>query len=737
MNAMLDSLNLKRLLAFTGLYLFFSFLAVTFIHTPGQVTLFWPASGVAFVFLVRYGLIWSVPLAVTLWLMHWLIDPVTPLFLLFSISSNVIGALLAAMYVRSNNSVRPYKTSSFLSLRSGFISLRAAILMSLVSGLIGVLGLSISGIANVNDFWLGVAKWTMGNLLGIICTAPSLFLITAPISQNPDRPIDTDYAAINGKLVWSFLLVISFIFIFLGGASKSPYSLGLTGLPIALLVWSAMRFQPIWTVVGITLTILVITTMTGLGLAGFTQPKELIDVIFLLSFLCLISIFPIILLASNHENRVATRNIIRRATTDLETGLPNRIAFEDVTRQMLKSFGPAQTLAYLDFDHFTVVNDTASHKAGDELIKGVASMLAASLYPSDKIFRIGGDEFALLFACEGAEAELRAKRAINAIESFKTGWNNQILSTTASIGLVTLTPGLGDFAQLLSQADAACFTAKELGGNRICLSDQHSDELQHQTEAMHSAVLIRTALEQNCFELDCQDILSLSNAPEHGRNFEVLLRLRHPQTGELLNPKSFIPAAERFHLGVKIDRHVINLLLEWMELHPVQAALVQTCSINLSASSMEDESFFTFLRNKLSASSFPAYKIIFEITETYAMHDLSRAQALIKHIRLIGCRFALDDFGTGFCSFNYLQNLDVDIFKIDGSFVRNLDSSELSKAIIRSITDIAHVLNKTTTAEHCESPQILELLRELGVDQAQGFGIHKPESIADYFSLKA
>jgi diguanylate cyclase (GGDEF)-like protein len=734
---MKDSFNIKRLLAFIGLYLFFSFLAISFIHTPGQVTLFWPASGVAFVFLVRYGLIWCIPLAATLCLMHWLMDPVTPLFLLFSISSNVIGAVLAAMYVRSYYYVRTYKLSSFLSLRSGFISLRAAIIMSLTSGLIGVTGLNISGIANVDEFWLGVAKWTMGDLLGIICTAPSLFLLTAPVSQNPDRPIDSDYATINGKLVWSFLLVISFIFIFLGGASKSPYALGITGLPIALLVWSAMRFQPIWTVVGITLTILVITTMTGMGLAGFTQPRELIDVTFLLSFLSVITIFPIILLASNHENRVATRNIIRRATTDLETGLPNRIAFEDVTRQTLKGFGPAQTLAYLDFDHFTVVNDTASHKAGDELIKGVASMLVASLYPSDKIFRIGGDEFALLFACEGAEAEHRAQRVLSSIESFKIGWENNILSTTASIGLITLHPGIGDFAQLLSQADAACFTAKELGGNRICLSDQQSDELQDRTDAMHSAVLIRTALEQNCFELDCQDILSLSATPERGRNFEVLLRLRHPQTGEVLNPKSFIPAAERFHIGVKIDRHVINLLLDWMESHPQQAASVQTCSINLSASSMEDESFFEFLRNRLSTSSFPAHKIIFEITETYAMHDLSRAQALIKHIRRIGCRFALDDFGTGFCSFNYLQSLDVDIFKIDGSFVRNLDSSELSKAIIRSITDIAHVLNKSTTAEHCESPEILALLRELGVDQAQGFGIHTPEAIADYFSLKA
>ena len=149
---------------------------------------------------------------------------------------------------------------------------------------------------------------------------------------------------------------------------------------------------------------------------------------------------------------------------------------------------------------------------------------------------------------------------------------------------------------------------------------------------------------------------------------------------------------------------------------------------------MVDDSFSQFLKTRILTSSFSARKIIFEITETSAVRDLSRAQNLINDMRALGCRFALDDFGTGFCSFNYLRNLDVDYFKIDGSFVRDLQSSSLSTAVIKSITDIAHVLNKKTTAEHCESEALAEILLSLNVDYAQGFGIHEPEPIDEYFS---
>ena len=143
------------------------------------------------------------------------------------------------------------------------------------------------------------------------------------------------------------------------------------------------------------------------------------------------------------------------------------------------------------------------------------------------------------------------------------------------------------------------------------------------------------------------------------------------------------------------------------------------------------------LRRRLAGSSFPARKIIFEITETSAVLNLAHAQTLIAELRRLGCRFALDDFGSGFCSFQYLQNLDVDIFKIDGSFVRDLRTSALSQSVIRAITDIANVLKKTTVAEHCESEYQLAILEELGVDKAQGFIIHKPEAIADYFKRGA
>ena len=181
----------------------------------------------------------------------------------------------------------------------------------------------------------------------------------------------------------------------------------------------------------------------------------------------------------------------------------------------------------------------------------------------------------------------------------------------------------------------------------------------------------------------------------------------------------------------------LDFYRDWMEKHPEAAQTVSGCSINLSAASMVDESFSQFLKTRILTSSFSARKLIFEITETSAVRDLSRAQNLINDMRTLGCRFALDDFGTGFCSFNYLRNLDVDYFKIDGSFVRDLQSSALSMAVIKSITDIAQVLNKKTTAEHCENKELADILLKLNVDYVQGFGIHKPEPIDEYFSTNA
>jgi EAL domain-containing protein (putative c-di-GMP-specific phosphodiesterase class I) len=336
-------------------------------------------------------------------------------------------------------------------------------------------------------------------------------------------------------------------------------------------------------------------------------------------------------------------------------------------------------------------------------------------------------------------ARERAQTLVRAVESTRCVWSNQVLQTTASLGVVPLHGGDSGFPELLSQADAACFAAKELGGNRVCLAGAVAGE--DRTATMRWAVRIRDSLERHRFELFAQTIQPLQPGPEArgGRDahFEILVRMREERSGELLAPGHFMAAAERFRLGVRIDREVVDGTLAWLEQHPDAAARVGTCSINLTAEALVDEGFIGFVAERLRRSRFPADRLCLEITETSAVRDLDRAQRFINEMRGLGCRFALDDFGTGFCSFAYLRSLDVDYFKIDGSFVREMDSSPLAAEVVRSITHIAHLLQKRTIAEHTETRALVDSLRALGVDFAQGDALDRPEPLAVYFERLA
>ncbi len=721
-----------RFILLTGLYLLGTWYATAFIGGPGQVTLFWPSAGVAFAAVVLYGWRHSLFIPVAVLIAHLTFAPVQAAFLPFSIFANFIGALLGGYVVHKTGVVPRIRVSS------GFGMLRGGLVMVATAGAIGTSGLVFSGMISPQAFWPALSKWALGDLLGIVCITPSMLLLLSPGgSTNPDLPVASDYSAPRIKGLWILGMALSLAFVYWGGSQNGVYALGMVALPMALLVWSALRFEPVWTALGTAVTVLFLTTLTGLGLAGFEAPGGSLDSALLLGFMSLFATIPLVLVASINEQRMATRKVLRRATTDVATNLPNRAAFEEAVQRALAGEGPGNTLAYMDLDHFTLINDTASHAAGDALIHGIASLLKARLRAGDQVFRIGGDEFALLLAGDPETMELRLQHLQRAVENYRVGWQNHVLNITVSIGLVNFKRGEIDYARLLSLADAACFTAKELGGNRVVPASQEPGEMHERTQAMHWALRIREAIDRNLFELDCQSIAPLGDHPVEGRHFEVLLRMRDPKTGERLAPDHFIPAAERFQLGVALDRHVVNLALGWLEARPEAAADVHTCAINLTAASLVDEGFATFLYNRVRNGKLPAFKVCFEVTETSAVRDLSRAQALITKMRSLGCAFALDDFGTGFCSFNYLRSLDVDYFKIDGSFVRDLESSTLSMAVIRAITDIAHVLNKQTIAEHTESDAIFASLRALGVDMAQGFGIHRPEPIEAYFARPA
>jgi diguanylate cyclase (GGDEF)-like protein len=718
-----------RFLLLTGLYLLGIWYAVAFIRNPEDVTLFWPAAGIAFAAVLRYGWRWSIFIPVAVLIAHLSFVPVPAQFVPFSVLANFLGPLAGA-YALHASGILPR-----ISIASGFGMLRASLAMVLVSGLIGTSGLVYSKMIAAEAFWPSLLTWMMGDLLGIIALGPTLLLISAPESDNPDAPRTADYSPTREKLLWLVLLSASYAAVYWGGLKNSVYALGTVSLPMSLLLWSALRFQPAWTTIGSAATVLFLTYLTGLGLAGFAPPKSTLDSVLLLGFMSLFTIIPLVLVASINEQRMATRKVVRRAMTDASTHLPNRAAFEEAVQRALLQGGPS-ALAYLDLDHFTLINDTASHAAGDALIHGIGSLLKARLREGDRLFRIGGDEFALLLSGDPGTMETRLQHLQRAIESYRVGWQDHVLNITVSIGLVTFRPGEIEYARLLSLADAACFTAKELGGNRVVSSSLDPREMQERTKAMRWALRIREAIDRNLFELDCQAIVGLDHRPGDGRHFEVLLRMRDPDTGERLAPDHFIPAAERFQLGVALDRHVVNLALGWLEERSEAAESVGLCAINLTAASLVDEGFANFLYNRVRNGRLPASKICFEVTETSAVRDLDRAQAMITRMRSLGCSFALDDFGTGFCSFNYLRSLDVDFFKIDGSFVRDLASSPLSMAVIRSITDIAHVLDKRTIAEHTENEAILTSLRELGVDYAQGYGIHRPEPIEQYFARK-
>jgi EAL domain-containing protein (putative c-di-GMP-specific phosphodiesterase class I) len=244
---------------------------------------------------------------------------------------------------------------------------------------------------------------------------------------------------------------------------------------------------------------------------------------------------------------------------------------------------------------------------------------------------------------------------------------------------------------------------------------------------------VREALDQRRFALFCQPIVPLDREVSQKRNFEILLRWTDAN-GAPRAPAELIAAAERYRLGPRLDRYVVDAVLQWFEAHPEHAQDIHHCGINLGGGTLVDEEFSDYFAARLRRSSVPAERLCLEITETSVVRDRTRAQRFIGRMRDLGCRFALDDFGTGFCSFGYLQHLDVDYLKIDGSFVRELGKSELADAVVRSITDIAHVLDKRTVAEQAETEAQLDRLRMMGVDYAQGYAISRPQSIETFFA---
>ncbi|WP_158892834.1 MULTISPECIES: EAL domain-containing protein [unclassified Pseudomonas] len=438
------------------------------------------------------------------------------------------------------------------------------------------------------------------------------------------------------------------------------------------------------------------------------------------------------------QNVTHARNLQRElsynASHDALTGLYNRLKFEqelDAAWQQAQAGTTQHALCFIDLDRFKVVNDSAGHAAGDLLLRELGTLLRDSLRGSDAVARIGGDEFALLLRdCDLVQAEAVAEKLIASIGAVRFNWQNRIYDVGASAGIVAITAETRSLAELMSQADVACYTAKHAGRNRAALYRAGSEDVERQHREILMASGLREALEQHRFELHAQVIVPTRATGSTAQHIELLLRLRDVQ-GQLISPATFIPAAERFGLMSSIDRWVVRQVL--VELVPwLQERPELHVGINLSGNSLSDPDFLPELLELIAASPLDPQRLLFELTETAVINKLSVASALISQVRERGCRIALDDFGAGLSSFAYLKHFRVDYVKIDGSFIRTLDQDPLDRAIVESINQVAHHLGAETIAEFVESQATFELLSTIGVDYAQGYALGKPLPLREW-----
>jgi diguanylate cyclase (GGDEF)-like protein/PAS domain S-box-containing protein len=432
------------------------------------------------------------------------------------------------------------------------------------------------------------------------------------------------------------------------------------------------------------------------------------------------------------EAHELARIVTYQATHDVVTDLVNRHEFERRLGQVIDAARQGQSehaFLYLDLDQFKVINDTCGHLAGDELLRQVAALLKANVRQRDTVARLGGDEFGILLErCRATRAYTIANTLRKAIEKNRFAWENNRFGIACSIGLIPIDATVEGLRGVMGMADEACYAAKDEGRNRIHIHQADDVDMVRRRGEMQWVARIHRALDEGLFELYWQKIAPMDVEKSPGYHYELLLRMKDTG-GKVVLPGSFLAAAERFSLAAKLDRWVIGRAFDWLAGHPEHLERLHLCAINLSAQSLNDGEFLGFVLEKMGEGHIPPGKICFEITETAAIANLTRATLVIEILRKEGCLFALDDFGSGLSSFAYLKDLPVDFLKIDGAFVKEIAADPVALAMVRSINEIGHVMAKKTIAEFVESEAILRRLRELGVDYAQGYYLGRPQPL--------
>ncbi|HEY9097657.1 MAG TPA: DUF1631 family protein [Thiobacillus sp.] len=427
------------------------------------------------------------------------------------------------------------------------------------------------------------------------------------------------------------------------------------------------------------------------------------------------------------------QDLMQQVLSDPITGLLNRKGF----LQRLSLLGmPVQddkthAVGIIEFDQFRMIYNTCGVDAVETLARKLAHEAQSKIGNEAVLASFRDDTLAILLpncnraiGCEAIDlllSQMKDYRFQHEQHSYSIGFN---------IGVAEFLPTHMSVTDAIRRADSACITAKAQGRNRMQIYEATSPQLQTQESLMVWAGRIDSFLNGQGLHLRCQQVMPLGVDDTSLPYYEILLGIED-ENGDEINPMHFIPAVERLQRAHEIDIWVIRNVFAWIASHRDKFDALGGFAINLSATSLSSPEVIEFLKEVLPASDFPTRKITFEITETAAIGSYGAAQDFIRDIRRYGCKFALDDFGSGFTSYSHLKNLRTDSLKIDGSFVKDMLNNPGDYAMVKSMNDIAHSLGLKTVAEYVESPMILHALREIGVDFAQGYAVHKPCPIDD------
>lgn len=429
--------------------------------------------------------------------------------------------------------------------------------------------------------------------------------------------------------------------------------------------------------------------------------------------------------------RELERQLSYQATHDTITGLLNRGEFERRLQELILECHTDETehvMCYVDLDQFKIVNDTCGHNAGDELLRQLGSLLTQNMRSADTFARLGGDEFGVLLkSCDLSQGESIANEIRESIDAFRFSWDGAIFSIGASIGIVSISHHSESSIEVMSQADAACYVAKDSGRNRVHIHQIHDTELVRQRGHMHWASRIQQAIDEDRLRLYYQPIVPANSTSAREVHYEIFVRMID-ELGDIISPGSFIPAAERYHFMTTIDEWVVENTLSSISNRPEPIR----CAINLSGASINNHKFIKFLKQQLRKPGVHPECICFEITETAAISNISSARKFIQELRALGCQFSLDDFGSGLSSFGYLKSLPVDFLKIDGQFVRDMLKDEIDHAMVKSISEVGHIIGLEIIAEYVESEDIADELARLGIDYLQGYHSGKPKPLEEF-----